>query len=298
MVTRKRIPLATKRAVQSNRSAITRVKNMMYGSLQKSLVRLDQPGLSLQFDADRPLLFAVDDFTRFKQHVYNGGRVYQKGIVTGTIDARSSWITTTPAAASPFHEWTDDEVGGGKYKLVSNRMTFTFQSSGNDEGLQDCYIKVQIVKQKFNRFTASHDDQVFPDGLLYLTNLARPEVGNNLPVKYFNVLQERRCYINSKKTGDTKGTTGDIKRCNMAFAPKGGQLIRQLDTYPTVQGATNNPVVPEIEGGWYGPGNRGGGTITWCIVSTNHVNNDPVNPTGPVMSCTQLRSWHDSVGAY
>lgn len=297
LTVRRKVPLATKREVSRNRASIARVKMMMYGSLQKNLVRADR--MNMVFDSDRPILFSMDDFTRKNTDGISndlGGRVYQKGLVSGSIDAIASFQRTTPVVSSPYHEdWNDDTCSSGKYKLRSNRMTLVFDSAA---GIQDCYIKVQFIRQKFNRFTIAHDDQVFPDGILHLTDLARPEVGNNLPVKYFQVLQTRRCYINSEKTGVTKGTTGNIKRVNMSYAPKGGKLIKQLTTYPPVQGVRPDPALPEVEGGWFGPSNRGGGSIIWCLISTNHVQTDPQAPTGPRVSITQLRSWFDSVGGY
>lgn len=297
-VTRKvRVPLATKRMVAANKAAIARVKMLMYGSLQKNLVRADS--MNMVFDSERPILFAMDDFTRRNTDGISndrGGAVYQKGLVSGSIDEIAHFQRTTPSVSSPYHEdWNDDSCSSGKYKLRSNRMTLTFDSAN---GIQDCYITIVFLRQKFARFTIAHDDQVFPDGILHLTDLARPEVGNNLPVKYFQVLKQRKCYLNSKKTGDTKGTTGNIKRVNMSYAPKGGRLVKQLTTYPPVQGVRPDPALPEVEGGWFGPQNRGGGTIIWCLISTNHVQTDPQAPTGPRLSITQLRSWYDAVGGY
>jgi len=229
VVKKTRVRLATSQAVALNRSAINRMKSMMYGSLQKNLVRADS--LQMVFDSERPILFSMDDFTRRNTDGLAGalgGAVYQKGIVSGTIDELAHFQRTTPSQSSPYHEdWNDDTCSSGKYKLKSNQMTLTFDSA---DGLRDCYIKVHFLRQKANRFTMAHDDQAFPDGIQHLTDLARPEVGNTLPVKYFEVLQTRNVYINSSKSGDIKGTTGDIKRCNMSYAPKGGRLVKQLQS--------------------------------------------------------------------
>ena len=299
----RRVPLARRSTVARNTMMIRQLRQRAYGNIQKCLCTGVEEWNT--FTNERPLLFSLDDFSRQTDTstgsiLQDGGAIYQRNLTLPQIDEVNHWKLPNTVAGNPFMQFTGDEVGGGKYLMLSNDLLITI--SGGPEGQKHTRFRITVLAQKFQNYSPSDPDEHFPNGLTYMTNMAKPQVGNMLASKSFSVYYDKTFTMNSQPapTSGVHPTTTNKMYRKISIRPKRGQgkVVQQRKTYPPVQGVRPSPTENEPNGGWWGPANRNG-NILWCLVSTDYTDNDPTEDNlRPRISILSRRTWRDTVGSY
>jgi len=300
---KKRVRIARKSTVMRNRRAITRIRNEMRGPIQCNLVDLTQG--TLRITDRQPILFSMDDFTHQEATptAVNGGHIYQPDPVSGNVVTSSYWKICDSTALNPYMErWQTDNVGGGAYHLISNKVVCEITSRA---GLNNVRVRFQMFTMKSNaliRSTSTASQMGMPEGLVHLDGLANFSANPNLlPRKFFRTYRDKVVYLNSQPASSSgvHPTTGNKKYVVLNLKPKGGKMVRQAVTFPPVQDTQPNPALGEPSSGWFGPNNRGR-DICWCIVSCDYPYVPTVPPSvSPVeIKMSSYRKWRDPVGSY
>lgn len=304
---RKRVPVARRSTVRRNTMMIRHLRQKTYGNIQKCLVTGVEEWNT--FTNDRPLLFALDDFSRQTDTstgsiLQDGCAIWQKNLTLGTIDEVNHFKIVNSAANNPFLEFCNDEVGGGKYLMLSNQLMLTIE--GPQNGAKHMRFRITVFAQKFQNYTPTDPNEYLPEALVYLKDMAKPQVGNMMPRKSFSVYYDKTFSLNSKVANSQPAgervhptTTNKVyKRINIRPNRGRGKVVQQRNTYPPIQGVRPSPTQTEPDGGWWGPANRNG-QILWCLVSTDHTDDDPTeDDLRPKVSILSKRTWRDQSGSY
>jgi hypothetical protein len=296
----KRVPIARKRTVMRNTRAIARLRTQMAGSVQANLVSWTEN--DQRVNNEHPILFELDNFTiqRTTPFISDGAAVWQQGSTTPGIDEVSHYKLADNTTSNPFaFRWSEDDVGGGRYTMLMSKTVLRFEGA---EPLNNVRIRIQVFSQKSQKHIPALTPLTtsMPDALVHLKNMcdftAKP---NLLPTKYFKVYHDKTIFINSDKSGDTKGTTKNVFYHTITIKPKGGKRVTQGITYPPIQDVRPDPATAPA-GGWYGPLNRPSNQPLFCLISSDYVFDVTDVPIqGPVkVSCSQYRKWRDISGAY
>ena len=303
VVVKKRVKLAKKSTVMRVQRGLRQLRMSQFGSVQRNVCILNEV---LTPVALRPILFAVDDFTRetVGPPTTAGGAAYQRLDPTPVppadpVGAVAHWHTTPGAASDPFHQgYQDDIPNGGKYLAQYCRLTFELQGRPT---LSNTRIRIQVFKQKMNAIYSAAAGQpgnmLLPDALIYLKHQASFASGHYLPGKFFHKMYDKTVIISSAPANITgvarHPTTMNKKYCSYTWRPRNGKCITQKYTNPNVQNSTES----EVAQGNFGPLQRNPGDIVWCLVSTDD-DSSALNPGALSVLVKRLAVWRDPIGSY
>lgn len=291
---RKTVPIASARALQAVSRKLERVRMMTYGSIQRNFVIANR---TLSPTDARPFMFDCNDLFFQPQPLIpgagNGADVYQYNAL-GQLTNVANWIIPPVVQDNVFHEGANaDTPGTGKYLLLSNSLVFRVEAGTT--GISNRRVRIQVFSCKSHRFvpnltTLPQDNMIMPAALNQLGYMCRPTAGNFLPRKYFDIHYDSgmRSMNSTKTDANLKGTTQNVLFMKYTWSPKGGKLINQRYTSPSIQ----NEDPPMTLAG--GPDRVSIAQPRWVLFSSD----DPASDTEQFnINISSVRRYRDHVGA-
>lgn len=291
---RKKVPVASARALQAVSRKLERVRMMTYGSIQRNFVIANR---TISPTDARPFMFDVNNL--FFQPPLpvgpagNGADVYQYNAL-GQLQNIANWVIPTVVQDNPFHEGANaDTPGTGKYLLLSNSLIFRVEAGTT--GISNRRVRIQVFSCKSSRFvpnltTLPQDNMIMPAALNQLGYMCRPTAGNYLNKKYFHIHYDSgmRSMNSTKTNANLKGTTQNVMFMKYTWSPRGGKLINQRYTSPSIQ--HEDPAQP-LAGG---PDRVSIAQPRWLLFSSD----DPASDTAQFnINISSVRRYRDHVGA-
>lgn len=293
-----------KRAIKRNTTAIRKLKDEMFGPLQRNISTTET---DVTLHRDHPVLFLVS----------NPDSGYAKGPSLITTPATGSTMSAL-THFNPYHgegaangDFLDDDhdhiANGPKLKLISVDLDFQFAGF-----VPNTRVRVDIIRQK-RMNTAFWRDETSKNFLPYTLQSLRNICGhtpNEIPRKDFQILATKHVWLNSREeisftdasTGEeetTAPTTARTKRCHIYL--RLNKVFKQLD----VSTAELNQMEENVTGGRGVGGTSGGYHFTnihplaniWCLISTDHTFNVAEVIDGQhAVKCSIVRkcTWRDA----
>lgn len=297
--TKLRTTTGRKKAIRRNSSAITKLKQQIYGPLQT------QRSASSIFNvvASRPVCFQINN-PGFGQY---GPQLLMEHSGDDHVSSIGHFTLTNQNLMAADRD-NEHRVNGPSLLLKEIDLQFRFTGY-----LDDTRIRVDIIRQKkaipghvWNPNAAY--ETFMPHLMPYMQNLAG-FTSNEIDRSVFQVLATRRVYINSKGSANAAdlledrntidGSTVNTKYCNICL--KMNKVCKQLDSsVDESDGLDNFGLDAHDEDntdakGSYAFDNQHPLANLWCIVSTDDQTAFGSIVSGDAVNCTILRKcvWRD-----
>jgi hypothetical protein len=284
-------------------SRITRqIKNMSYGSVQKSFQKMEHDSLLL--DKDHPILFDGTDFTRHtfttKYTAQGDTNVHEHGCrlfslnrdSNAATDATICVVSSYFAAAQPSNPYfigqTSDIVDGGQYKPLSAYYNFKFTAMDVKYPIFITITCMTVKPHKYVHSQQGHPHRDMPQGLIHMKSVADP-VENRINSEFFKVYSTKRITIVPPR--NTTLHTCE-QRASVGIHPK--KVRTQLLSNPTNDDDTDT----EHLNGNYGSLQTPFAEPYWILISSSqdkHITGHAI----PTIHFDVSRNvtWRDRVGA-
>jgi len=182
-----RRPRKPKTQSQKNKKSIEKIKKQNMGGVFQRNFQIARFG-QYTFSKEKPLCFALNDFTSSLPDDLTGGQIYAPnylasgGLYTTSAGIVANWYTANPAEQNftynltqPYRQWTDQNdatVSPVQYMPLSADYHITFTRPTQDSAQPAVSIRIDVISTRRTYLKSQYHDYTMPECIGAFQNMA------------------------------------------------------------------------------------------------------------------------------